>query len=153
MKFSGIVRAAFALVVISLTSCSQASDILPSYGTVSVDGATTRFLYAQSGTLSGSYTLSGFTSLDTGNITTLVVTTATKPTTSGDILLGGITRVSFLSNVNHVKTVRTYGLSTEKITATVTGGKVKFAFTNLTQTDVLGGVATGGKPLTGSIND
>jgi hypothetical protein len=153
MKLSIIGLIALAIVVTSVTSCSKASDVLPSYGSVTVDGATMKFLYAQPETLSGAYSLSGFTSIDTSNITTLVVTTASKPTTSGDILLGGITRVSFLSNVNHVKTVRTYGLSTEKITATVTGGKVKFAFTNLTQTDVLGGGVAGGKPLTGSISE
>jgi hypothetical protein len=123
-----------------------------SSSTANVGGTNYSLPLTQGDTSGGQYYLSGIRQ-DGSTSTALTVLMPSKPTTAKDIALsipGAYVTFTIVSGTT-VKEQRFYAKSSEKISTSLVGGKLKITMANLTETDYYGAAKAGGKPLTATL--
>jgi hypothetical protein len=145
---------------LAFSSCSEKKDdaAAPSFGSITV-GSTNTNLQATFTTTDDGYALVGSDNADTSKASLFVVAFFERKPAAGTYSIGDTAgSSSFLgvvtgSGSRQSSTSRLYFKDDEKATVTVTGGKVKVSFNNLTETGFDGRDVAGRPTITGSLTE
>jgi hypothetical protein len=146
--------AVVAVVGVLFSSCSKSSDSspAPTYGSATVNGKTYTWTTSSTSSIAGSlFSMAGAVSAENQLLGMATVTSASRPTAAGDLTFTFGKGLVFSETVNGSVVTRQYFKTTDKVTVTITGGKLTYTFTNLTETDTFGNAVVGGKSISGSI--
>jgi hypothetical protein len=142
-----------AVVGVLFSSCKKSSDPAPTYGSATIDGATYTWTVSGTNTSAGVFTLYAATDTNAATGSAIGVGQITRPTVSSQDTLGGPKGLVVVYSQQTASgfVERYFRKSKEKVTTTVTGGKITYSFSNLTETDSLGGAKANPKSLSGSV--